>query len=540
MAVGNIILAGLAGSGKSTVGRQLALACGLAFLDLDRDTERLAGTSIRGLAAQDRWAEFRALETRALKNLAGREGLVLALGGGTLIAPDNQVAAAALGTVVWLDAPNQELAHRLESSTHLRPLLAGASGAELLARVGELRAEREPGLHICQHRLDTAGLSPRQVAIKLAQRLDLEVLELDLSAGSAPRHPAQPVQSHVALRRGAAGDGALWATHLGQASSALVLTDETVAALHGQTLTAALTAAGLRHKVVVLPPGEAAKHLGSVQQVLTEAAAFGLQRDGLVIGFGGGVVCDLAALCAALYMRGVGLLQVPTTLLAMVDAAHGGKAAVDFAGHKNLLGQFWFPRAVLVDPSFLGTLPRRELRSGLGEVLKAAVIGDADLWALLETEGEGLLEDPALLDQVIRGALRVKLRVVAADPLETGKRALLNFGHTIGHALEAATLASGEDGLTHGEAVGIGMVLEGRLAAHRGLCSEDLPQRLAATLKALGLPATPPKLNPDAVLAHMFLDKKNAGGLLRMVLPRAAGDLLTGVEVGREEVEAVL
>jgi shikimate kinase/3-dehydroquinate synthase len=540
MATGNIILAGLAGSGKSSVGRQLALACGLAFLDLDRETERLAGTSIRSLAAQDRWVEFRALETRALKALAGREGLVLALGGGTLLAPENRAAALALGTLVCLDAPDPELARRLEGSSKVRPLLAGASGAELLARVGELRAEREPGLGSCQHRLDTAGLTARQVALTLAHRLDLEVLELDLAAGNAPRHPAQPTQSHLVLRRGAAGDGALWATHLGRASSALVLTDETVAALHWQTLTAALTAAGLRHKLVILPPGEAAKHLGSVQQVLTEAAAFGLQRDGLVIGFGGGVVCDLAGLCAALYMRGVGLLQVPTTLLAMVDAAHGGKAAVDFAGHKNLLGQFWFPGAVLVDPAFLATLPPRELRSGLGEVCKAAVLGDADLWALLETQGESLLEDPALLDQVIRGAIRVKLGVVASDPLETGRRALLNFGHTIGHALEAATLAFGEEGLTHGEAVGIGMVLEAKLAAHRGLCDEELPRRLAATLKALGLPATPPKLDPEAVLAHLFLDKKNAGGRLRMVLPRAAGDLLTGVEVGQEEVEAVL
>lgn len=273
---------------------------------------------------------------------------------------------------------------------------------------------------------------------------------------------------------------------------------------------------------VCLAAGEAAKQWQSVDAVLHRCAESGMGRDGTLAGFGGGVVCDLAAFAASLYMRGCRLVLVPTTLLAMVDASLGGKTGIDFLGYKNLVGTFYPAHRICIAPSALESLPDREYRSGLAEVIKSAIIADSALLDLLERDRERVLSrDADTLQQMIRRSLTVKGRIVQQDPRETGIRAVLNLGHTFGHALEAAT---GFDGWTHGEAVawGIGRALSAGLRF--GMTDAAFARRIRALLRAYGF-----RLEADAGFESLrpafAVDKKRAGGVTRLVIPCAAGDV---------------
>jgi len=279
--------------------------------------------------------------------------------------------------------------------------------------------------------------------------------------------------------------------------------------------------AGAR-SAVCLAAGETAKQWESVNAVLRRCAESGMGRDGTVAGFGGGVVCDLAAFAASLYMRGCRLVLVPTTLLAMVDASLGGKTGIDFLGYKNLVGTFYPAHRIVIAPPALESLPEREYRSGLAEVIKSAVIGDAALLDLLERNRQRVIaRDADIVGEMIRRSLSVKGRIVQQDPREKGVRAVLNLGHTFGHALEAAT---GFDGWTHGEAVawGIGRALSA--GVRFGMTDTAFAARLRSLLRAYGY-----RLEADAsfeALRPAFgLDKKRAGGVTRLIIPCAAGDV---------------
>jgi 3-dehydroquinate synthase len=273
---------------------------------------------------------------------------------------------------------------------------------------------------------------------------------------------------------------------------------------------------------VALPVGERAKRWRSVEAILARAAACGLGRDGMMLGVGGGVVCDVTGLAASLYMRGCGLALAPTTLLAMVDASLGGKTGIDFRGGKNLVGTFHPASAVLVCTPALATLPDREYRSGLAEAIKTAVIGDPALLDLLELQsGAVLARDPVLLAEVVKRCLRVKGAICEADPREDGRRMLLNLGHTFGHALESW---AGFRGWTHGEAVAWGMGRAAALGLALGATEPAFARRLAGLLAAYGFRLEAPvglrELGPA-----LQLDKKRRAGTLRFVVPRRAGDV---------------
>jgi 3-dehydroquinate synthase len=287
----------------------------------------------------------------------------------------------------------------------------------------------------------------------------------------------------------------------------------------------------LRVGALVLPAGEAHKDLAAVAKLLDALAQLGATRDACVLALGGGVVGDIAGFAAACWMRGIDFVQVPTTLLAMVDSAVGGKTGVDHPAGKNQIGAFHQPRAVIVDLDTLATLPDRELRAGLAEVIKTACIGDAGFFAWLEAHMDALLaRDADALGHAIATCCRFKAGVVARDEREAGERALLNFGHTFGHALEAE---AGYGTLLHGEAVAIGMVLAARLSARLGMADEADTQRLAQLLQRCRLPIEPPPgLAADALLARMRLDKKNRAGSLRLILWRGIGrtEIVEGVE----------
>ncbi len=337
------------------------------------------------------------------------------------------------------------------------------------------------------------------------------------------------------IRIGAALLGAadLWCCEL-HGRHVLIVSDTNVAPLYAERLKDALMrtlGATMHCETCVLPAGEAHKNLEAVSQVLDALAGLGATRDACVLALGGGVIGDIAGFAAACWMRGIDFLQFPTTLLAMVDSSVGGKTGVDHPAGKNLIGAFHQPRAVMADLDTLATLPDRELRAGVAEVVKTACIGDTDFFTWLEAHAEALLaRDADALTRAIATCCRFKARVVERDERETGERALLNFGHTFGHALEAE---SGFGTLLHGEAVAIGMIVAARLSSKLGMANDVDAQRLRVLLQRFGLPiAIPQGIPADALLTRMRLDKKNRAGTPRLVLWRGIGraEIVEGVD----------
>jgi len=326
----------------------------------------------------------------------------------------------------------------------------------------------------------------------------------------------------------------------------LLASDSNIAPLYAAGVREALHAVRpeLQIGTFVLPAGEESKTLAHFGDAIEALAALGATRDACVFALGGGVVGDLAGFAAACWMRGVDCVQLPTTLLAMVDSSVGGKTAVDIPQGKNLVGAFHPPRAVLADTDLLRTLPPRELHAGLAEVVKYGAIRDPLFFEWLHAERAALLAgDPAALAQAIARSCEHKAEIVERDPLEKGERALLNLGHTFGHAIEAEQGygGMGNDNLNHGEAVAVGMVLAAKLSADLGLASAEDATRLAALLDAYGLPTRiPAGLAPEALLARMRLDKKNVAGRLRLVLWRGIGRAEVVPDVDEAAVLAVL
>lgn len=306
---------------------------------------------------------------------------------------------------------------------------------------------------------------------------------------------------------------------------AVIITDDIVADLHLDRIQAWLAAAGIACEPVIVEPGEGSKSFAGLQTVVEALLDRNLERGESLIALGGGVVGDLAGFASAITKRGTGFVQIPTTLLAQVDSSVGGKTGINTRHGKNFVGAFHQPRLVIADRGFLTSLPERELRAGYAEILKAALIGDVALFDRLEAAGTGALTGD-LLTELIAAAIAFKARIVEEDEREAGRRALLNLGHTFGHAFEAEA-AKGE--IRHGEAVAVGCVLALAYSAHRGLAPADDVDRVRAHLRAVGLPASPGELGngqwqADALLARMRDDKKNKDGRITLILTRGIGN----------------
>ncbi|HEV2082640.1 MAG TPA: 3-dehydroquinate synthase [Brevundimonas sp.] len=326
-------------------------------------------------------------------------------------------------------------------------------------------------------------------------------------------------------------------------SRVFVVADATVDDLHGDRLRAGLDSAGVSHAGMRLASGEASKSFDGLRETLAAMAHAGLDRKSAVIAFGGGVTGDLAGLTAALWMRGVALIQIPTTLLAQVDSSVGGKTAIDLPQGKNLVGAFHQPRLVLADVAALATLPARQLRSGWAEALKHGLICDPDYFeALTGVDGAALTGDGTALARVVARSVEIKAEIVGRDEREAGARALLNLGHTFGHAIEAE-LGFDDEVLTHGEAVALGCCLAFRFSERQGLCDAGTAARVEAAFAGSGLPTGLDGgwgLSARALLTRMAGDKKAEGGRLTLVLARGVGAAFVAKDVDAGEVEALL
>jgi 3-dehydroquinate synthase len=309
--------------------------------------------------------------------------------------------------------------------------------------------------------------------------------------------------------------------------------------LHGDLIASILLKAGYDVRVSVVPSGEKSKSLSMVTRLYGEMAAEGLDRHGCVLALGGGVIGDLAGFAAATWLRGIDVVQIPTTLLAMVDSAIGGKTGVNLPIGKNLVGAFHQPRAVLVDPDVLRTLPPRDVRGGLAEVAKYGVIADEPLFEFMETNTDACRAgESAALARCIADSAACKARVVSADEREGGLRAILNYGHTAGHAVEKA---AGYRKLRHGEAVAIGMIAAARIGQRMGITPADAVRRIEALVTALGLPSRVPSgITVDQLIGTMAFDKKAKGGSVKWVMATRIGAVQTGVEPPLEIVRSVL
>jgi len=328
----------------------------------------------------------------------------------------------------------------------------------------------------------------------------------------------------------------------------VIVTDATVAALHAAPLQAALQAGGIDAGLIVLPPGEETKSFDGLADLSDRLLALSLDRGDVITALGGGVIGDLTGFAAAIYKRGIDFLQIPTTLLAQVDSSVGGKTAIDTPRGKNLIGAFHQPRRVLADLDVLKTLPPRELRCGYAEIIKYGLLGDFAFFERLERDGAAVLAlEPDALAHAVFRSVQMKAEIVEEDETEQGRRALLNLGHTFGHALEAEMGFGGA--LLHGEAVGAGMALAFRFSAALGLCSGQDAARAASAIAAAGLPTTLADVRAavraepfaaDRLIAHAAQDKKAEGGRLTFVLARAIGDAFVAKDVEPDKLKRFL
>jgi shikimate kinase / 3-dehydroquinate synthase len=517
----HIFLIGFMAVGKTTVGRLAAEMLGLPFVDLDDEVESALGMPVRAIFAAHGEDVFRRHEAEALARVADGPAAVVAAGGGAPCHGDNLTRMRAHGLVIALTAPLDVIQSRVAGDEHggasTRPLLAQPAHQVQALYDARLPIYRQAhaGLRI-EHR-PPADLAADVVRLVHAGEAipDHALAHAVLVALSERTYPVLIVPDsldHLGDRvRAALGPAGA------RSPRVAVISDHNVAPLHGARARAALERAGFQVCEATVPAGEQSKSIAELSR-LCEQLAVELDRGSAIVALGGGVVGDLAGFVAATLFRGIACVQVPTTLVAMVDSAIGGKAGINLDAGKNLMGAFWQPRLVHVDPRVLETLPARERRAAFGELVKYALLDGDDLYAAIEALAPVFAGDrtaafePALerpLTRVIHRAVAMKSWIVSRDEREqSGERALLNLGHTVGHAIEAA---AGYGAVLHGEAVALGLIAACRVSARLGLCPPDLESRVARTLTAAGLDTDLDPWLRHAVLQGIQVDKKRTG-----------------------------
>jgi shikimate kinase/3-dehydroquinate synthase len=543
--VKRVVLTGFSGSGKSTVALLLAAKLGWRPVDNDQDIEIETGLTIPEIFADPNKGEtwFRELERKHLIAALARDRVIVATGGGAVT--DEAVWSDDLlyrpGTLtITLDAhPNEMLRRMLQQAEQIgndaeRPMLAGDNP---LARIESLKARRQEAYDRANITLPVDGVSADAVADEIVDLVRQPIL--------APRVTLNAQSGSTAIHIGPGAidfAGQLIKEHYPKAKRAWIVTDETVGRLYGKDLETTLLAFGVAASRKSVPDGEGSKSLAVASDLYDWMLGSGIERTDVVVALGGGMIGDLAGFIAATTLRGVGFVQLPTSLQAMVDASVGGKTGINHAAGKNLIGAFYQPPLVVIDTRFLGTLPHRELRSGFAEVIKHALIqvstpdGDrGDLVRFLERNAHALrnLAEPVATYAVARN-VALKAAVVENDEREAGIRAFLNFGHTLGHAIEASGYR-----YLHGEAIAVGLRAAMRIGLTMGSTNEAAVRHADALLDQYGLPKRA-EVNPEQVMSLIGSDKKRSSGRQRWVLPIVNGGVTIRDDVPLEVVRQAL
>ncbi len=536
----HVVLVGLSGSGKSSVAQWVSELLGWDLFDNDAEIERRTGRTIPELFRDDGEPRFREIESTVLRDALSRERVVIATGGGAVVSPEawaDDLLGSPESLVVWLDALPETLVGRLieqaarEGSKADRPLLVSGDALEKLTT---MRAQRASWYARADVAFDVSNRPCEDISRDVAElaRLgrgeeSLVTLRVD-HAGSAI-HVGMGARHRIADLI-----GVRWP----RAQQIWIAVDGNLAAYVQPVIEAIRAQSPARVNVMPVTPGEGSKSLKGVSKLYDWMLGGGVERGDVMVAVGGGMVGDLAGYAAATVLRGIGLVQVPTTLLSMVDSSVGGKTGINHAAGKNLIGAFYQPPEVVIDPELLATLPVRERRSGWAEIIKHGVIEASTpggtppvLFDVLERNAMALstMASP-ITPWVIRRNVSLKAAVVEADEREAGIRASLNFGHTIGHGIEAAGYS-----LLHGEAVAVGMAAALAIARELELIDAAFERRVRDVIGAYGLPLHA-EVDPRAVREKMSSDKKKAAGKQRWVLPVQAGGVVLTSEVRAESV----
>lgn len=517
----SIFLIGFMAAGKSQVAKALAQQLNMPHVDLDTVIEMDAGKSIAQIFASEKESGFRQRETRALKSVIAGPESVVATGGGTACSGDNMQEMRDAGLVVHLATSLPTALERAAKSSDKRPLLE-----QTPAQIESLYRDRAPVYRRAPISVSTEQRSPEAVATAIRAAMDAasalpderhsQAAVVALGARSYPIVVEQGCLSAIGPALGA---------QLPAAKRVAIVSDDNVFPLYGKTVRESLEGAGLEVIHATVPAGEASKEIQVYADLCETLIAGGLDRSSAVVALGGGVVGDLAGFVASSLFRGIPVVQVPTTLLAMTDSAIGGKTGINSKQGKNLLGAFWQPSLVWADTNTLATLPPRERRAAFGELVKYALL-DGGLWELVErlaplVSGQELQPD-ADLSNLVRSCATLKAGIVSADEREGGLRAVLNLGHTLAHAIE---VHAGFGTILHGEAVALGLLATCRVSHRLGLCEESLEVEVAEILEAAGLDtALQPWLRSE-VLDHIGVDKKRTGSKIRFIAVHKLGDV---------------
>lgn len=536
-ASGNIILIGMMGSGKTTVGRLLAKQLGKTFIDSDEEIQRRTGVTIPHIFDVEGEAGFRQRESAVLEDLAERNDLVLATGGGAILSSHNRSVLKASGTVIYLKSSVHDLWQRTRHDTN-RPLL---QTADPRAKLQELFEQRDPLYsEIADIVMHTGKQSVHVLLMRLQQRLQelhannnvredesMKTISVGLAERSYPIHIGSDL-----LKK-----SELLLPYLPR-KRAVIVSNTTVAPLYLDQLKEVLVHHQINIESIILPDGEQYKNSESMDLIYDALLRAHCERSTPIIALGGGVVGDMTGFAAASYLRGVPFIQIPTTLLSQVDSSVGGKTGINHPLGKNMIGAFYQPLVVLADVTTLDTLSDKELRAGVAEVIKYGLIRDLPFLEWLEANIEKMLSrDKAALQYAIARSCQNKAEVVGNDERESGERALLNLGHTFGHAIENGM---GYGVWLHGEAVATGTIMAADLSHRLGWLNAEDVVRVRKLFERAGLPTVGPKLGAEKYMQLMGLDKKVADGKIRFVLLRALGNAVMTGDVPQELLEQTL
>jgi 3-dehydroquinate synthase len=557
---GNIILTGFSYTGKTQVGLEVARKLGWRFVDTDEEIIQNAGKPISEIFAYDGEDRFRQLEREILEGLCQEKDIVISTGGGAFIASANRELMLASGVVICLEARPDTVYHRLLKDAEenpdqvVRPLL---NSPDPLKRIMELKRFRQPYYAVSDWTVHTDNLTVeeaaeevihgwRYIGSKISDRTPLsDVTSARESESPYCEHPGATcvVKTATECYPIFVGWGIL--DQLGERmrsarlqGKAHIVSDDAVFPLHGEKVKSLLTEAGFIADSFVVPSGENSKSFETAVGIYDWLVEQRAERGDNIVALGGGVIGDLAGFVASTFLRGVPLVQMPTSLIGMVDSAIGGKVGVNHPQGKNLIGAFYQPQLVLADIQTLTTLPRRELVSGWAEVIKHALIRDPRLFELLEARSQELLDlEEEVTAEALACSAAIKAAIVSEDEKEKGIRTILNYGHTIAHGLEAAT---NYGRFLHGEAVAIGMTGAAEISQRLGLLDQAVMERQREIIGKFDLPATCTDVNLDSVLRAMELDKKVKGAKIRWVLLSGIGQTVIRDNVPPEVIESVI